>query len=373
MPKNIVHNTYYHQMRSIYITTTILSTVLFLSGCAEKPKESVAVDEALKLETFEIKKEKLSTELTMPAELVGFQQVDLYAKVASFVKELKVDIGTQVKKGQLLLVLDAPEISSQLNAAESRLHSQQSVYTASNSTYKRLLETSKVEGTVSSNDLEQAEARKNADFAQLQAAKASYKEVQTMLGYLQIRAPFDGVVAARNVNPGAYVGPSGKGSELPLFTIQEQRKLRLSVSVPEQYAGYLGVGDAINFTVRSVLGQSFSAKIARKSGALDTKLRSERVEMDVANTGNQLLPGMVAEVVLPLHAKDSTYVVPKSAVVTSSEGIFVITVINNRTARTKVQKGREFKDKIEIFGAFTGKPVLIKSASEEIKDGTVLN
>lgn len=249
----------------------------------------------------------------------------------------------------MLLVLDAPETSSQVSAAESCPHAQQSVYTASNSTYKRLLETSKVEGTVSSNDLEQAEARRNADFSQLQAAKAAYREVQTMLSYLQIRAPFDGVVAARNVNLGAYVGPSGKGSELPLFTIQEQRKLRLAVAVPEQYAGYLSVGDEMHFTVRSVLGQTFSAKIARKSGALDTKLRSEKVEMDVNNTSNKLLPGMVAEVILPLNAKDSTYVVPKSAVVTSSEGVFVVAVENNRTARTKVQKGREFKDKIEIF------------------------
>lgn len=360
-------------MKPIYIITTMLSTVLFLSSCADKPKESAAVEEIPKMETFEVKKEKLSTELTMPAELVGFQQVDLYAKVASFVKEIRVDIGAEVKKGQLLLVLDAPETSSQLSAAESRLHAQQSVYTASNSTYKRLLETSKVEGTVSSNDLEQAEARKNADFAQLQAAKATYREVQTMLNYLEIRAPFDGVVAARNVNLGTYVGPSGKGSDLPLFTIQEQRKLRLAVAVPEQYAGYLSVGDEMHFTVRSLLGQTFSAKIARKSGALDTKLRSEKVEMDVININNKLLPGMVAEVRLVLNAKDSTYVVPKSAVVTSSEGVFVVAVENNRTARTKVQKGREFKDKIEIFGPLTSKSVLIKSASEEIKDGINLN
>jgi len=357
-------------MKNIYITTTVFSLALLLSSCAEKKKETVPVEDSPAMETFEVKKEKLSTELTMPAELVGFQQVDLYAKVTSFVKELKVDIGSEVKKGQLLLVLEAPETISQVTAAESRLHSQESVYTASNSTYKRLLETSKVEGTVSTNDLEQAEARKNADFAQLQAAKASYKEVQSILGYLQIRAPFDGVVSARNVNLGAYVGPSGKGSELPLFTIQEQRKLRLSVYVPESYAGYLSVGDRMHFTVRSLPGKDFSAKIARKSGALDSKLRSERVEMDVVNTENQLLPGMVAEVVLPLNAKDSTYVVPKSAVVTSSEGVFVIAVEHKKTLRTPVQKGREFKDKVEVFGALNEHSVLLKMASEEIKDGT---
>lgn len=359
-------------MKNIHLNTLIVGFVLLLSGCAEEKKKPAAAEETPVMETFKLKKEKLSSELTMPAELVGFQQVDLYAKVTSFVKELRADIGTEVKKGQLLVILEAPESTAQLAAAESRLHSQESVYTASNSNYKRLLETSKVEGTISSNDLEQAEARKNADFAQLQAARATMREVQTMLGYLQIRAPFDGVVTARNVNQGAYVGPSGKGSELPLFTIQEQRKLRLSVYVPELYAGYLNVGDDMRFTVRSVLGETFRAKIARKSGALDSRLRSERVEMDVMNTTKKLLPGMVAEVILPLNAKDSTFVVPKSAVVTSSDGVFILLVKDHKTLRTKVQKGRELEDRTEVFGPLTVDALALKSASEEIKDGTVV-
>lgn len=344
--------------------------MLFLASCAEKKEETVAVEEAPVIETFVAQKEKLSTELRMPAELVGFQQVDVYAKVSSFVKELKVDIGSEVKKGQLLMILEAPETSSQLAAAESRLRSQEAVYLTSNSTYKRFLETSKVEGTISKNDLELAEGRKNSDYAQLQAAKASYREVQNIISYLQIRAPFDGVVAARNVNLGAYVGPAGKGSDLPLVTIQQQDKLRLSVFVPEAYTGYLSNGDELVFSVKSLLGQNFKAKIARKSGALDSRLRSERVEMDVLNTTKKLLPGMVAEVLLPLNAKDSTFVVPKSAVVSSSEGIFVLKVKDHKTLRTKVQKGREFEDRVEVFGEIEPNTVLVKIASEEIKDGT---
>lgn len=343
-----------------------------LNSCniSEKAEAAPAEETAPTLETFQISKEKLSTELRIPAELTGFQQVDIYAKVSSFVKELKADIGTQVKKGQLLMVLEAPEISSQLAASESRLRSQEAVYMASNSTYKRLLETSKVEGTISKNDLEQADARKNSDYAQLQAAKASYKEIQNIQGYLQIRAPFDGVVAARNVNLGAYVGPAGKGSELPLFTIQEQNKLRLSVYVPELYTGYLKNGDEISFNVKSMPGQTYKAKVARMSGALDSRLRSERVEMDVVNTTKKLLPGMVAEVLLPLKAQDSNYVVPKTALVTSSEGTFVLQVENNKTVRKQVQKGREVEDRVEIFGDIPENAQLVKLASEEIKDGT---
>lgn len=357
-------------MKNTIIKTATLLSIFLTVSCNEKKEEVVVVEETPAIETFTVQKEKLSTELRMPAELVGFQQVDIYAKVSSFVKELKVDIGSEVKKGQLLMILEAPETSSQLAAAESRLRSQEAIYMTSNSTFKRLLETSKVEGTVSKNDIEQAEGRKNSDNAQLQAAKASYREIQSIIGYLQIRAPFDGVISARNVNLGAYVGPSGKGSELPLFTIQQQDKLRLSVYVPELYTGYLKNGDELSFSVKSLMGETFKAKIARMSGALDSKLRSERVEMDVLNSTKKLLPGMVAEVLLPLNARDSTYVIPKSAVVTSSEGVFVLKVENNKTTRTRVQKGREFEDRVEVFGAIPAKAILVKIASEEIKDGT---
>lgn len=343
---------------------------LLALGCGSKEEPKPVVDTAPVLETVALAKEKLSTEMRVPAELTGWKQVDLYAKVASFVKDLKVDIGSEVKKGQLLIVLEAPELSSQLSAAQSRYKSLESNYIASNSTYKRLLETSKVEGTISKNELELAEARKNADYAQFQAAKASYSEVANVRDYLQIRAPFSGVVAARNVNLGAYVGPSGSGSALPLLTIQQQDKLRLSVFVPEQFSGYLKQGDAVSFNVKSLPGQQFDARIARMSGALDARLRSERVEMDVINTGKKLKSGMIAEVILPLNAPDSTVVVPKTAVVTSSEGVFVLLVENGKTKRVPVQKGRELEDRIEVFGELPDNGEVVKIASEEVKDGT---
>jgi len=357
----------------IKITAIILATAAISTSCNTAESKPVVVEEtAPAIETFSPIKEKFSTELRMPAELSGFQQVDIYAKVSSYVKELKADIGSEVRKGQLIMVLEAPEVSAQLAAAESRLRSQEAVYAGSNSTYKRYLETSKTEGTISKNDLEQAEARKNSDHANYQAAKASYREIQNMQGYLQIRAPFDGVIAARNVNLGAFVGPAGKGSELPLFTIQQQDKLRLSVYVPEQYSGFLAHGDALKFNVKSLPGRTFKAQIARKSGALDSKLRSERVEMDFKNADKKLLPGMVAEVVLPLTARDSNFVVPKTAVFASSEGVFVLKVENGKTVRLPVQKGREIEDRVEVFGEITGETILVKAANEEIKDGTTV-
>ncbi|WP_281637764.1 efflux RND transporter periplasmic adaptor subunit [Flavobacterium marginilacus] len=351
----------------IYLSTTLAVTaLLFLNSCNSKKEETAAVTEIEpKTETFLLQKEKLTTELRLPAELTGFQQVDLYAKVSSFVKTLQVDIGTEVKKGQLLIVLEAPEISSQLAAAESRLKSMEAIYATSKSTYSRLYETSKVEGTISKNDLEMASGKKNSDYAQYQAAIAAHKEVSIMKGYLEIRAPFDGVVSARNVNLGTLVGPA---SSLPLLTIQQQDKLRLAVSIPELYTGYLHQGDEMSFNVKS-LPDTFKATIQRMSGALDLKLRSERVEMDVHNTKGSLLPGMVAEVLLPLNAKDSTFVIPKTALVNSAEGIFVIKVVNHKATRVDVKKGREIDDKIEIFGDLNSNDKMVKIASEEIKEG----
>ena len=168
------------------------------------------------------------------------------------------------------------------------------------------------------------------------------------------------------------MGPAGKGSELPLFNLQEQKKLRLVLSVPEAYTGYLNHKNEVSFTVRSMPGQTFKAVINRQSGSIDERLRSQRVEMDVLNNDKKLLPGMVAEVNLPLPAGDSTFIVPKSAVVNSTEMVFVIRVVNNQSQRVAVKTGRDANGFIEIYGNLNDGDLLLMAASDEIKNGTVL-
>ena len=358
-----------------YITATLsgLAMIALLSRCGAAAHESDASASGTEVpaptETFLLKKDKFSTTLQIPGELIAFQQVDIYAKVTSFVKELKVDIGSEVSEGQLLMVLEAPELSSQMLAAESRLKSQEAIYAASNANYNRLVETSKTPGTVSQNDLDMAQAKKSSDLANLEAARAGSKEISTIKGYLEIRAPFSGIITARNVNLGAYVGPAGKGSEFPLLTLQQQKQLRLAVSVPEAYTGYLKQEDEISFKVRSQPAEVYKAKVKRMAGALDLRLRSERIEMDVTNENKSLLPGTVAEVTIPLTAKDSTFVVPKTALVNSSEGLFVIKVVNGKAQRVSVKKGRDINDQSEVFGELKLNDRLITKGSEEIKDG----
>jgi membrane fusion protein (multidrug efflux system) len=326
------------------------------------PSESIT-------EKFTIKKDTLETHLTIPGELSAYQQVDLYAKVTGFVKELKVDIGSRVKSGQVLITLEAPEMMAQLSAAQSRLKSQEALHLASLANYNRLIETSKTPGTISPNDLEQAEAKKNSDLANLEAARASYKEVNDIRNYLVIRAPFDGTITARNVNIGAYVGPSGRGSELPVLTLQQQGKLRLAISIPEGYSGYLKQGDEVMFRVRSHPSENFKAKLIRFSGALDLRLRSQRAEADIENGDGKLLAGTIADVSTTLRSSPNGFIVPKTSVVSSAEGVFVIKVVNGKAERVAVKKGLEENDLVEVFGKLSENDTLLKKGSDEIKAG----
>jgi RND family efflux transporter MFP subunit len=366
-------------IHQIAMTVLVAGAATVLQSCgssrAEEEESQKAAAEASAVHTvdaFPLKKEQLVSNIQIPGELIAFQQVDIYAKVSSFVKKLHVDVGTEVREGQLLATMEAPEITSQLVTSESRLKSFEAIYQASKANYERLLETSKTPGTVSQNDLDVALAKQRSDLAQLDAARSASREITDTRNYLEIRAPFSGIISARNVSTGAYVGPSGKGSEFPLFTLVEQRKLRLVVSVPEQYTSYLKHQSQVTFKVKSLPNQDFPAKVTRLSGALDARLRSQRTEMDVVNTDRKLLPGMIAEVSIPLSGDAGTFAVPKSAVLNSTQGTYVIKVVDKRAVWVPVKTGSSSTDKTEIFGDVKEGDVLVKIANEEIRDNSDL-
>jgi membrane fusion protein, multidrug efflux system len=358
------------------ILLSIASISVSLQNCgssdARTEEEKKPVAEVQVLETFQLQKGLVPTSLQIPGELVAFQQVDLYAKISSFVKKLYADIGTEVKAGQLLATMDAPELNAQLSTAASRLKSQEAVYMASKANYERLVETSKTPGTVSQNDLDYALSKQNSDFAQLEAAKSAQREVTDTKNYLEIRAPFGGIISARNVSAGAYVGPSGKGSEFPLFTLVEQRKLRLVVSVPEAYTSALNGKSQVEFFVKSLPNQKFTAKVSRQAGMLDTRLRAQRTEMDVVNNDRTLLPGMIVEVSIPLQSETNAFVVPSSAVLNSTQGVYLIKVENGKAIWIAVKTGRIGKDKTEIFGDIKLGDTIVRVANEEIRNNSEL-
>lgn len=285
----------------------------------------------------------------------------------SYVKQIKVDIGSVVSAGQVLITLEAPEIQSQVASAKAKWQAQEAIYLSTKSTYDRMMKANETKGAIAKDALDQITARKLADESQLNAAKSAYNELRDMDNYLVIRAPFNGVVTEKNVDLGAYVGPMGK---TPLLVIQNTQKLRLSLSIPEANTPYLKVGDTIKFKIRSAPEKKYFAIISRKSGTLDLKLRSEKIEADFLNVNQELKPFMVAETMIGLQNTKATFFVPKTALVESSLGIYVIRIENGKTKNIPVAKGRVMPDQFEVFGELNEGDEILKMANEEMQEGT---
>ena len=354
---------------------TLLSAFgVCLLACNDKHAAPVApTQDTTVVQTLTLASGQLTTHMTLPGQLLPFQAVDLYAKVNSFVKDMFVDVGSEVHKGQLLATLEAPELEASRDESASLLHTREALYRASKATYDRLYATSSIPGTISPNELEIANAKMSSDSANLAAARSKYQESVDLQGYLQVRAPFDGVISSRNMYPGAYAGPAGKGSFTPLMTLQEQTRLRLVIDVPEAATAYFRNRDTIRFTVSTLPGRSFTASVTRMAGSLDLQLRTEQLQMDVLNGDRTLLPGMFAQVSLDLTNSQKEFIVPQTAVTGNSKEIFVIRINNGRAEWITVEKGRESAGKVEIFGDLKEGDQLVTAATDEIKEGTMLH
>jgi membrane fusion protein (multidrug efflux system) len=353
-----------------YIIAGLLIT---LSACSNEKKNTGDPASAPKMmpdfETVSIRKSNPLVQLQLAGELVADQETAIYAKVNSYVKRLNVDIGSPVSAGQVLAILEAPEIQSQLAAAKSKWKAQEAIYIATKANYDRMVKANETKGAIAKDALDQIRARKLADEAQLHAARSAFRELHAIEDYLTIRAPFSGIITSRNVDPGAYVGPMGKGADMPLLVIQNTGRLRLVLSVPEASTPYLNTGDTVRFRVRSIPQKQFMAKISRKSGSLDEKLRSEKIEADLVNTGNELKPLMVAEATIPLQNREATFFIPKTAVVESNLGLYVIRVTEGKAQKVSITKGRAMPEQVEVFGALNEGDIILLKASEEIEEG----
>jgi RND family efflux transporter MFP subunit len=363
------------KMKLYYPFTAVVAISLLAVSCGSSSSEPQAPPKAsdtVAVKTISLSKGQLSTNMVLPGELRPFQSVDLYAKVNSFVKEMFVDIGSVVHKGQLLVTLEAPELQAALSATVSDLQTREAHYKASKANYDRLLRTSKIPGTISPNDLDMAYATMGADSASLAAARSRYDEAAAMKNYLQINAPFDGVISARNVYAGAYAGPAGQGSAKPLLVLEQQAKLRLVIDAPESVTAYFRQKDTVHFTVKTLPGQQFTAFISRLAGSMNMQIRTEQLEMDVLNKDKRLLPGMYAQVSTVLTNDKKVFLVPKTAVTGNSQQIFVIRIANDKTEWVPVQKGRESMDTVEIYGDLHEGDQLVAPATDELKSGTLV-
>ncbi len=329
--------------------------------------------------------QKLAITVRLPGELQPYEVVAIYPKVMGFVKWIGVDRGSRVKNGELISRLEAPELTSQsaeaqakLQSAEAQLVQAEAKLAADESTYQRLKAASGTPGVVSGNDLEVALKMAEADRAQVKAlqesataAKASLRAIEEIENYLQVRAPFDGIVTERNVHPGALVGPmGGPGMTVPMVRIEKVSRLRLVIPVPEIYVADIPVGTKVDFTVPAFPGETFTGTVARIAHSIDVKTRTMPVELDVMNPSGRLAPGMFPDVRWPLQRARPTLFVPSSAVARTTERIFVVRVREGMTDWVDVKTGAATGNLIEVFGALKEGDVVAVRGTDELRPGT---
>jgi membrane fusion protein, multidrug efflux system len=370
----------------------LASSICFCISCGSNSGSSAnganSQGTAAPTPTVEIAKvvsKRLAITVRLPGELQPYEIVAVFPKVTAFVDSITVDRGSAVKAGQLMARLVAPEIGAQRAEAQSKLQEAEAQrveaeakLASDESTYQRLKAASETPGVVAGNDLEVAQKAVEADRARVesvregaQAARSALKSVSEMEGYLQVRAPFDGVVTERNVHPGALVGPaSGSGVGVPIVRVEKTSRLRLLVPVPEKYVAGVTEGANVKFSVPAFPNRAFSGKVARIAHSLDVKTRTMPVELDVTNTGGRLASGMFPEILWPVNRSQPTLFVPTSAVARTTEATFLVRVRDGNTEWVNVQAGEVDGKQTEVFGDLREGDDVAVRGTDELRPGT---
>jgi len=343
---------------------------LFFAACSsnQKPVDlTTQTKQANKYQYGNVSEKVLSSSAQLPGQLIPFNEVNLFPKVNGFVKQILVDRGSIVKKGQLLVVLEAPEMESQLAAANSQYDQAKENAEASKEKYERLKEAAQEPGSVSPLDLDNAQAKMKADQAMVSAQMSNVQSVQTMNSYLRISAPFDGMIIQRNVSPGALVAP-GKTGDQPVLVLQDIHKMRLTVSIPEDDVDKVDLSKPVSFVFNAMPGQTQTAKISRSANSLGS-LQQEAIEIDVENKDGQLKPGMYAEVNIPLLSGAKSLLVPNTAIIRSTEHEYIIKDDEGKANLINIKEGLASSDSTEVFGDLKPNDKILIHASDEIKQG----
>jgi RND family efflux transporter MFP subunit len=375
----------------------MMKTVMHIVSVAALIWAALQPAQAQTIELVPVVKKSVSRTVALPGEFQPFMNVALYARVQGYVENVLVDRGSVVKQGDLLVALSAPEMKAQIAAAESKvqaadadrlqaqskLASLEATLTASQATYGRLKTASATPGAIAGNELDVAFQNIESQRAGIQAQRSSIdalsnkktateaelRALQDMEAYLQVTAPFDGVVAERNVHPGALVGPA---ASTPLLVLQQVSRLRLVVAVPEENIGGIVRGANVSFGVPAFPTRTFSGTVARIPPGLDAKTRTMPVELEVINKDHVLGPGMYSTVNWPVRSTNPALFVPKTAVVTTTERTFVVRDKNGRAEWLNVQKGAPDGDLIRVLGPIQDGEMVVKRATDEIREGTTL-
>ncbi len=332
----------------------------------------------------------IANSLSIAGQFSPYQNVELHAKVAGYIKNIYVDIGDRVHTGQVLAVLEIPELVAQVDEAKAEVHhaeeeiqrAQSEVLRAQadnvalHSNAERLVNTDKVQpGLIAQQELDDATAKDRASQARVDAAKSSLAAARQQLAaaqadqqhyaalsnYARIVAPYDGVVTWRFSDTGSLVqAGTSNTSGLPVVTVAQIDLLRLRIPVPESLAAKVRIGDSADVHVQAT-GEHFTGKVTRFTDALDPSTRTMQVEIDVPNPNYHLQPGMYATVTLLANSRENALTVPIEAIERNGDKTTVLALDNeNRIQRREVQVGVESSNNVEILsGLQQGEKVIV--------------
>ncbi|HKV23514.1 MAG TPA: efflux RND transporter periplasmic adaptor subunit [Candidatus Acidoferrum sp.] len=338
----------------------------------------------------------LTRALVISAEFRPFQDIDVHAKVAGYVKHIYVDVGDHVKQGELLAVLEIPELQDEVQTADASvskseeeirraqadLEQSKSAHQVAHLAYTRLVDVSKTRpGLVAQQELDDASGRDQVTQAQvatssaalsaanqeLRVAQANRERIRTLFAYSQIKAPFAGVITKRYADTGSMIqtGISSQTQSMPLVTLAQENLLRLVLPVPESAVPRIRLGSPVEVTVSSI-GKTFEGKVARFADQVDLTTRTMHTEVDIPNPKGILVPGMYATASVILSDEKNALAVPVQALDRTENHVSVLTINSqNKLEERDVKVGVETPNQVEILsGLNEGDLVVIGNRSQ---------
>jgi RND family efflux transporter MFP subunit len=331
-----------------------------------------------------VERTKLGNALTIAGEFKPFQDVDVHAKVAGYIRTIYVDVGDRVKEGQTLAVLEIPELAAELagedatvrrsqeeiRRAQSDVERARSTHSAAHSAYTRLKQAADARaGLVAQQEVDDsqakdleaeaqvasAEAALSSSKQQLEVAEANQKQYRALSDYSRITAPFAGVITTRYADTGALIqsGTSSNTQAMPVVRLAQTSKLRLVLQIPESVAGQIHLGDPVKVRVQAV-NQDFEGKVSRFADSLDRQTRTMETEIDFENRDGRLLPGMYTETQLMLREKNNALTIPLEAVTRNGDDATVLAVTPQNTIEERhVRLGAEDDKRVEVLLGLT--------------------
>jgi RND family efflux transporter MFP subunit len=316
--------------------------------------------------------EKPDVELVLPGSLLAFKESPIFARTNGYLVRWTRDIGSRVKKGELLAVIDTPEVDQELNqgrAARQQILSQMELAKVSADRWENLRKTD----SVSAQEADQQSSGYQQAKANLVAAEANVRRLEQLESFKNVYAPFSGVITRRNVDSGALIN-AGAASGRELFDMAQVDTLRVYTSVPQAYAPYIKIGSKVPVTLREFPGQKFPGVVARTAESIDPATRTLLTEVDVDNKDGHLLPGSFGQVHFAVGSNVQKLTVPINAMLFRAEGPQVAVVGPDHKVQLRpLSIGRDYGASLEILGGLEVSDQIIINPSDSLEDGQLVN